>query len=118
MLAVVELVKINVYCVVCIEYVESLQRANSYHMNYQCVQFHMDGHFNDKPSYLMSGDSCHLPKTVFPSHTYLHTQLHIKLTVNSIFRYCTAHPLKLSVEIQMCEHNSTSRLFSLLIWPH
>lgn len=48
------------------------QRANSTQikMNYQCVQFHMDGHFNDKPSMLMSGDGCrHLPKkkTVFPS---------------------------------------------------
>lgn len=59
----------------------------------KCVQFRMDGHFNVKPSHLICADGCHLPKNTF-SIVHVHctiecsnTHNHLKLAVNSIFRY-------------------------------
>lgn len=81
----------------------------------------MDGHFSDKPSYLISGDGCHLPpKTLFPSFKQnlifeytqcdeTHCQFHFSL-------YCLASSsTRIKWEIQMVSTILVRRLFYLYL---
>lgn len=87
----------------------------------KCVEFCMDGHFNDKPSYVISGDGCHLPpKTLFPSFKQnlifeytqcdeTHCQFHFSL-------YCLASSsTRIKWEIQMVSTILVRRLFYLYL---